>query len=132
MIGLLADHDVERQARLIWAQFSPRDWEGMHVSSLAMVTDVGLLASASDREIWLACQRTERVLLTANRNMEGVDSLEAVIRELGDASSLPVLTIADPDRVLFDADYREMCAYRIADIALELEKNLGTARLFIP
>jgi hypothetical protein len=58
--------------------------------------------------------------------------LEAVIRELGDVRSLPVLTIADPERVLADTAYRELCAYRIADIALELEGNRGTSRLFIP
>jgi len=132
MIGILADHDVELQARLIWAQFSERDWQLMQLSSLAMVADVALLPTASDREIWLACQRADLILLTANRNMRGSDSLESVIRELGNEQSLPVLTIADPERVVFDAAYRELCAYRVADIALELERNRGTARLFIP
>jgi hypothetical protein len=132
MIGILADHDVVRQARLIWAQFSERDWQSLGVSSLAMIADEGLSPSASDREIWLVCQRVGRLLLTANRNMEGPDSLEAVIRELGKAQSLPVLTIADPDRSLFDAGYRELCAYKIADVALDLDRNRGTARLFIP
>jgi hypothetical protein len=132
MIGLLADHNIERQARLIWAQFLPADWASMNVSSLAMITDLGLLPSASDRDVWLACQRTQRILLTANRNMESPDSLEAVIRELGDANSLPVLTIADPDQALFDSGYREICAYCIANVALELNSNRGTARLFIP
>ena len=132
MIGILADHDTALQARLIWAQVSVLDWRRLQVSSLAVLGDEGLPPSASDRAIWLVCQHVGLLLLTANRNMEGPDSLEAVIRELGDANSLPVLTIADPDRVLFDSAYRELCAYRIADIALELEANRGTARLFIP
>lgn len=132
MIGLLADHDVVLQAQLIWAQFSPADWQGMSVTSLAFLRNLNLTINSTDREIWLACQRDERILLTANRNMRGQDSLEAVVRELGRANSLPVLTIADPKRILVDAAYRELCAYRIADIALALDANRGTARLFIP
>lgn len=132
MIGLLADHDVEGLARLIWAQFAEEDWRALNLSSLVFLSDIGLAATASDREIWLYCQREERLLLTANRNMRGVDSLESVIRELSNVDSLPVLTLADPKRVETDGTYRELCAYRIADIALELKDYRGTLRQFIP
>lgn len=132
MIRLLADHDVERHSRLVWGQFSEVEWHGISISSLAMLADAGLPRTATDREIWSYCQQAGCLLITANRNMKGADSLEAVIRELGTATSLPVLTIADPERVLEDALYRELCAYRIADIALELDGNRGCARLFIP
>lgn len=132
MIGLLADHDVEGAVQLIWARFSDDEWHEFQVSSLALLSDVGLALNASDREIWLLCQSEGRLLLTGNRNMRGPESLEAVIRTLGDIVSLPVLTIADPKRVETDGTYCELCAYRVADIALELSRYRGTARLFIP
>jgi hypothetical protein len=132
MIGLLADHDVERHARLIWAQFSDDDWLGMQVSSLRTLAEAGIPRDASDRVIWMYCQAERRLLLTGNRNMHGSDSLEATIRQLRSPDSLPVLTIANRQRVLMDAVYRELCAYRIADVALNLTTNLGTDRLFLP
>ena len=132
MIGLLADHDVERHADLIWRQFAAADWAAMKIASLQWLADIGLSTAATDRDIWLFCQQSRMLLVTANRNMQGGNSLEAVIRELGTAKSLPVLTNGDRDRVVEDATYRELCAYRIADIAIELDAYLGVTRLFIP
>jgi len=132
MIGLLVDHNIERHGLLIWAQFEVVDWQSMNLSSLATLDQLGIDANASDREIWLYCQHEGHLLLTANRNMDGENSLEAVIRRHGRRDSLPVLTLADPDRVLEDAAYRELCAYRIAGIALELDSSRGITRLFVP
>jgi hypothetical protein len=132
MIGLLVDHNIERHGRLIWTQFAAVEWQAMNLSSLATLDQLGIGANASDREIWLFCQHESFLLLTANRNMDGDDSLEAVIRKHGRHDSLPVLTLADPDRVLEDAAYRELCAYRIAGIALDLDHSRGITRVFIP
>jgi len=104
----------------------------MNVASFATLDQVGVDSAATDREIWLRCQRDELLLLTANRNMRGDDSLEAVIRQLAGAESLPVLTLADADRILTSATYRELCAYRIAEIALDLKACRGITRMFIP
>ena len=132
MIGVLVDHNIERHGQLLWGQFTPADWQGMQVSTFRSLIDVGLVASASDRIIWQYCQANSLLLLTANRNERGEDSLQAVIGQLGSADALPVLTLANPDRVLADATYRELCAYRIAEVALTLESIHGTGRLFIP
>ena len=132
MIGLLVDHNIERHGRLIWSQFATADWQAMNLSSFATLDQLGMDASASDREIWLFCQHEGFLLFTANRNMDGEDSLEAVIRRHGRHNSLPVLTLADPDRVLEDAAYRELCAYRIAEIAIETDSSRGITRMFIP
>jgi len=43
--------------------------------------DVGLRFNASDREVWMVCQSEKIVLITANRNDEGPDSLEATIAQ---------------------------------------------------
>lgn len=132
MIDLLVDHNIERHGQLLWGQFRPADWGAMQVAAFRSLIECGLDPIADDRTIWKHCQANSLLLLTANRNERGSDSLQAVIREFNHADSLPVLTLADPDRVLRDAVYRELCAYRIADIALALDGVRGTGRLFIP
>jgi hypothetical protein len=51
-------------------------------------------------------QKNQMMILTANRNMKGEDSLEQVMREENTADSFPILTITDIDR-LDEFDYRE-------------------------
>ena len=48
---------------------------------LLMFADVHLIDSASDEEVWRTCQKSEAVLVTANRNRHGPLSLEEVIRK---------------------------------------------------
>jgi hypothetical protein len=70
--------------------------------------------------------------ITANRNAEGPDSLEAAIRTLGTARSLPVVTIGDPDRLLRDRDYAQRAAAQLLEYLLDLENLRGTGRLYVP
>jgi len=49
-------------------------------------------------------------LIAGNRNDDGPDSLEAVIRDENQPDSLPVVTIANPDRMLNDRLYAEEVA----------------------
>lgn len=72
------------------------------------------------------------ILLTANRGMKGKDSLEQVIREENMASSFPVITIGDADRLLADRVYRNRCIDRILEILLNIETWIGVGRLFVP
>ena len=71
-------------------------------------------------------------MLTANRNDEGADSLEVTIHTLNTPSSLPVLTIADPELVLANRDYAERVAIRVLEYLLELDNLRGVGRLFVP
>ena len=132
MIGVLVDHNIELHGRLFGTQFVPAEWQGMEVSAFLSLAECGLGVDANDREIWMYCQTHSLALLTANRNKRGDDSLQQVLEQLGSGNSLPVLTLASADRVLQDAAYRELCAYRIADVALAMESLRGTGRLFIP
>jgi hypothetical protein len=132
MIGLLVDHNIEQHGKLLWGQFSETDWRGLNIARIATLQQVGLDSLASDREIWLFCQREAWLLLTANRNMLGQNSLEAVIRQLGGPDSLPVLTLADPDRVQMDSEYRALCAYKIASVAIDIHNSRGITRIFVP
>ena len=72
------------------------------------------------------------VLITANRNREGRDSLEETIRELSQSDSLPVLTIADDQRYLIDPGYRERVADQCLEYLYDINNLLGTGRLFLP
>lgn len=72
------------------------------------------------------------ILLTANRSMEGEDSLEQVIREESNATSLPVLTIGNADRLLNDVEYRDRCVESLIDVVLSINIYKGTRRIFIP
>ena len=71
-------------------------------------------------------------VITANRNDEGPESLEATIRTLNDASCLPVLTIADPESVLMSREYAERVAIQVLEYLLELGNFRGVGRLYVP
>jgi hypothetical protein len=131
MISLLADNDVELYARLIWTIFGHREWLDLGVAGLSLLRDADLDPTSSDRTIWLHCQTNDMLLITGNRNEEGPDSLGRVLSELNTANHLPVLTIGVPQRVV-EFEYRENCAYRIADVATSLDRVRGSGRLFIP
>ena len=90
-----------------------------------------LTFDSSDRAVWRFAQDNQMILLTANRRMKGIDSLEQIIREENTSTSLPVLTIGSLDR-FSDREYRAQCAVRLVDILLDLENYRGVGRIFIP
>ena len=71
------------------------------------------------------------VLMTANRNKDGDESVEQAILEQNQASSYPVVTIGNLDRIA-ERDYLIRCATKLAEVCLEIERFLGTGRLYIP
>src|SRR5262249_21155811 len=92
---------------------------------------LGLPRNAPDRTVWQACQAPEAVLITGEPS-GGPCSLDQVINELSDETSLPVMTIADPRRVSRDSAYANACALRLLDFLDRIESLRGTGRLFIP
>jgi len=131
MIVVLVDHNIEGQAALLWSTLLTEGWLDLLPLRLVTFTDVNLAITSNDREIWQFAQAHTMLLLTANRNMGGVDSLEQTIREENQATSLPVMTIGNPDRIV-EKTYREQCATRLAEIGLYLDNDRGAGRLFIP
>ena len=106
-------------------------WESLDLE-VESFERLGLPYNMSDHDLWQLCQQREIVLLTANRNDEGPDSLEATIRTLNTPSSLPVLIIADPELVLASRDYAERVAVQALEYLLELDHFRGVGRLFVP
>jgi hypothetical protein len=70
--------------------------------------------------------------MTDNRNDDGPDSLEATIRNENQAGSLPVVTIADTDRILRDRLYAERVAECLLDYLMRIDELQGTGRLYVP
>jgi hypothetical protein len=100
--------------------------------SVYTFADVGLAAGASDTMVWQLCQNEEYVLLTANRNEAGADSLEATIRTSNTRQSLPVFTLANAAQVRTNKAYADRVAVRLLEFFLDIEQYRGVGRLYVP
>jgi Domain of unknown function (DUF5615) len=127
----LVDYNLDGYALIFLGILTKLGW--LEFISIQFVTfrEVGLLMESSDRLVWQYAQEHQMLILTANRNMKGEDSLEQVMREENTEDSFPVLTIASLDR-LSESDYRERCVDRLIEIAVDIDQYKGVGRLFIP
>ncbi len=132
MPGLLADVNIEGQfvvlLNILQSELWMDVWQELRVSVHGLA-DLKLSRQVSDLELWVSCQDNDLVLLTGNRNLEGEDSLEAVIRRLNKPSSLPVFTLSDPFRVLRDNRYAHLAAERLLERLIEIENYRGAGRI---
>jgi len=128
---ILVDHDIEGQALILWGALAAEGWLELCPLDVITFDQAGLPVGSSDRTVWRFAQAHEMILLTHNRNMNATDSLEQTIREENTPTSLPVITLGRAER-LRESAYRERCVVRIIEIALDIERYLGTGRLFIP
>lgn len=135
MLGLLADVNSEGHLAALRAVGESAAWrvvwEGLGVAVLHFEA-LGLRREMPDSELWHFCQTRGVLLITANRNRRAADSLEATIAAHNDVRSLPVLTLADPDRVLRDREYAELVVSRLLEVLIDLDANRGTGRLWLP
>ncbi len=135
MRGILADINVGAQTDALLAIWTSDTWRDLWMDlgwSVASFATLGLPFNASDAVIWRACQKEELVLITANRNKRGQDSLEAVIRTENQSDSLPVATIADANRVLRDRLYAERVAERLLEKLIAIDDFRGAGRIYVP
>jgi len=131
VITIFVDHDIEGQAALLLSTLESQGWVRLGLLRVATFEELSLPVESSDREIWRFAQERRMLLLTGNRNMTGEDSLEQTIRNENRPDSIPVVTIANVNRIA-ERNYREECATRLAVICLDVEGYLGTGRLFTP
>jgi len=135
MRGILADINVGRHLLAILAVWRSDPWRelwyglGLAVESFPAL---GIAYESSDVILWRTCQREKLVLITANRNADDPDSLEAVIRDENLPDSLPVITLANADRVLQDRLYAEQVAERLLDYLMRIDECRGVGRLYVP
>jgi len=128
---VLLDHHLKKQGILLWATMGSEGW--LKLLDIPMLTfeDVGLPIDSRDRDVWRFAQEKQLILLTANRNNNGEDSLQQTIQEENQSTSLPVVTIGVLDR-LEERAYREQCAERLVEIVLNIENYLGVGQIYIP
>ena len=127
----LIDHNIEGQSLMLFGSITSEGWLDILTIRFVSFDEVELPINSSDRVVWRFAQENQMILLTANRSMKGEDSLEQVLREECLSTSLPVVTLANVDRIV-EREYREECVDRLIEIALYLENYLGVSRLFIP
>lgn len=127
----LVDYNLDGYALIFLGILTKLGW--LELISIQFVTfkEAGLSMESSDRLVWHYAQENQMMILTANRNMKGDDSLEEVMRKENTETSFPVVTIGNLDR-LDEFDYRERCIERIIEIILDIEQYMGAGRLFIP
>jgi hypothetical protein len=130
-LTFLVDYNLDGYALIFLGILAKEGW--LEFASVQFVTfrEVGLDMDSNDRTVWRYAQEHQMMILTANRNMKGADSLEQVIREENTENSFPVITIGSLD-CLSEADYRQRCAERLIEIVVDLENYRGVGRLFIP
>ncbi|WP_143309114.1 ACP S-malonyltransferase [Candidatus Entotheonella palauensis] len=131
----MSDNDVQGQVRRLmdicqqppWIEL----WQGLECT-LCRFEDFHLPIDATDAIVWQVCQDNGLHLITGNRNAEGPRSLEMTIRQRNSAACLPVLTLADPDRILRDFQYAESVVESLFDVLIDPDVFRGTGRLFLP
>lgn len=135
MKGILADINSQGHLDLfmhVWVSDEWREiWEYLQLSVVSF-EEMGLIAKAPDDVVWHVCQERQIALLTANRNNEAPDSLEATIRQHNREDSLPVFTIADANRVMNDRDYARRVAEKLLEYLLVIDGVRGTGRMYVP
>ena len=135
MRGILADHNNEGHVSLLMAGLQSETWQGLwaHLNlPLLSFADLGLTPDSTDAVVWEACQREDVLLITINRNARGPDSLEMTIRQRNAPHHLPVITLADADRLLHDRAYLTRAVERLLEFLVDIDSYRGAGRLYVP
>ena len=130
-MNFLVDYNLDGYAPVFLGILAKNGWLDLLPINFVTFREVGLSMDSNDRILWCFAESNQMIILTANRNMKGKDSLEQVIREENTLASLPVVTISDIKR-LDEFNYRERCVDCMIEIVLNLENYKGVGRLFIP
>jgi hypothetical protein len=135
VITVLIDANLDGHSELLDTRLRSEKWHEFRDQleiRFAHFADVGLDRDSKDDLIWRVCQERGMYLLTANRNMEGEDSLEATIRREVTDQSFPVFTLADSNRLYESMAYLDKVIESMLEYLLDEPNCRGTGRLFVP
>ncbi len=120
----LIDQNLEGYAEILLGGIASKGWLDLIPIQFITFAEIGLSLDSNDRIVWRYAQIHQMILLTANRRMKGQDSLEQVMREENNPTSLPVITIANLTR--FDErNYREECIERLIEVSMYIEPSIS-------
>ncbi len=135
MRGILADINVEGIVAIlvrIWLSGNWREfWHDLGIS-IQDFNSLGLPFDSSDKIVWRTCQDRKLVLITGNRNADEPDSLELVIRAENTEDSLPLVTLANSERILNERPYAERTAEKLLDYLTRIDDFRGAGRIYVP
>ena len=127
----LVDHNLEGHALILAGNIATLGWSDVLPIRFITFEEIALPVISNDQVVWQFAQANQMILLTANRSMKGRNSLEQVMREENTATSLPVVTIGNADRILTDPEYRNRCVDRLIEIVFDINDYRGSRRIFI-
>lgn len=132
---ILADANIEGQGAVIWMRMQASEWRDFtaHLDvSFRTFRDVSLDPASPDDLVWRFCQAHGYYLLTGNRNADSEDSLEVTLRREGTPASLPIFTLAMPDRVYYSRAFLDRVVDKLFDYLLDVDNIRGSGRLYLP
>jgi len=135
MLRIMSDNDVRGLVERLVDICQTPPWEDFWRDldcTLCTFEDFQLPAHAADSTVWQTCQANEVILITANRNEDGADSLGSTIQNRTRPDCLPVLTLADADRVAHDREHVKAVVERLLVILGDIDDYRGTGRLYLP
>lgn len=127
----LVDYNLDGYALIFLGILAKGGWLDLINVRFVTFREASLSMDSSDKIVWHYAQANQMIILTANRNMKGEESLEQVMRQENTTDSFPVVTIGDLER-LDEFEYRELCVERLIEIILNIDNYMGVGRLFIP
>lgn len=134
MPAIMADHDIEGQMHVLLRLLISVEWHTLWTELAVCVesfASLGVPTNTPDASLWQLCQTRQIILITGNRNEEGPASLEATIQASNTLTSLPVLTISEPQRILSSRAYAHHVVERLVEYLIDVENLRGTGRLYL-
>src|SRR5262245_51078176 len=122
MQRILSDHDVQGHVSHLMDICQMPPWVDLWRELecvLCTFEDCDLSEDATDATIWHTWQDHDILLITGNRNAEGPESLAMTLRQRNTSNCLPVLTLADPDRLQRDRQDAEAVVERLFEVLID-------------
>ena len=134
-LAILADANIQGQVFRIVQELETGEWAEFWASlgvGFTTFERIGIPTELPDRDLWHLCQRHGYLLITANRNGDGPDSLDVVIRSEGKSDSLPVFTISSVNRLTTSREYAGAVIVTLLEYLLAIDNVRGSGRLYLP
>src|SRR3954451_21135344 len=122
VVTLLIDANLDGHAEILAMRLASetwREWLEHFGIRFLYIEQTGLDRHAKDDVLWRMCQEKGYYLVTANRNRNSDDSLEATIRREGKPDSLPVFTFSDAGRIYQNATYVDQIVESLLEYLLD-------------